>query len=185
MVEDNRSVADVLDNEDEEDEDEVYIQYDIATYPSDYTLSTLVKKWKDGDIDIPDFQRNYVWTIKQAYLLIESFLLGLPVPPVFLYKEENTNISLVIDGQQRIRSIVDFFDGYWGDENLKGNRRVFRLNGLSDESPYGKKTFRELSDADRRKLEDSVLRALNTQQKQQGESHVANHEKKGDRDSGQ
>lgn len=148
----------------EVEEDEVYIQYDIATYPSDFTLQTLLSMWEEGDIVVPDFQRNYVWSLKQASLLVESFLLGLPVPPVFFYKEDGTGKSLVIDGQQRIRSIIYFFSGYWGSENLKGNRRVFRLSGLSQLSPYRGKTFNELDESDRRKLQNSVLRALNTQQ---------------------
>ena len=44
----------------EEEEDEVYIEYEIATYPSDFTLSNIHAMWKDGDIKVPSFQRNYV-----------------------------------------------------------------------------------------------------------------------------
>jgi uncharacterized protein with ParB-like and HNH nuclease domain len=55
----------------EEEEDEVYIKYDIATYPSDFTLNGIIDLWNAGDIVIPDFQREFVWTIRQASLLIE------------------------------------------------------------------------------------------------------------------
>jgi uncharacterized protein with ParB-like and HNH nuclease domain len=73
---------DVIDIDDEPDENEVAIAYDIASYPSDLTLSVVYEMWNHGDITIPEYQRNFVWTLKQASLLIESFLIGLPVPHV-------------------------------------------------------------------------------------------------------
>ena len=94
--------------EDVVEEDEVPVEYDIATYPSDFTLSGIHTMWHDGDIEIPEFQREFVWTIKQSSLLIESFLLGLPVPSVFFYIDEEHK-NLVIDGQQRILSVVYYF----------------------------------------------------------------------------
>ena len=121
--------------DDETEEDEVLVEYDIATYPSDFTLSIIHKMWHDGDIEIPKFQREFVWKIEQSSLLIESFLVGLPVPPVFFYIDEE-NKNLVIDGQQRILSAVYFFDGYFGEESGRGKRQVFRLAGLDERSPY-------------------------------------------------
>jgi uncharacterized protein with ParB-like and HNH nuclease domain len=152
-----------LEVEDKIEDEEVYQTFDIATYPSDFTLKGIVDMWNDDGITIPDFQREFVWSIKQSSLLIESFLLGLPVPPVFFYIDEN-NSNLVIDGQQRILSIVYFFNGYFGHENTKGKRQVFRLSGLNDQSPYHKKTYSELGDSDRRKLDNTVLRAINIRQ---------------------
>lgn len=96
-----------IDVEDETDDGEVSIVYDIASYPSDFTLSGIAQMWEDGDIEIPDFQREFVWSIKQSSLLMDSFLCGLPVPPVFFYIDEK-NKNLVIDGQQRILSVVYF-----------------------------------------------------------------------------
>jgi len=148
---------------DESQEDEVHVTYDIATYPSDFTLSGIVNMWKDGDITIPDFQREFVWNIKQASLLMESFLLGLPVPPVFFYIDDE-NKNLVVDGQQRILSTVFYFEGFFGDENPQGKRQVFRLQGLDERSPYYKKTFEELPESAQRKLKATVLRAINIRQ---------------------
>jgi len=91
------------------EENEAFICYDIASYPSDLTLNTIKEMWDNADIVIPEFQRNFVWTIQQSSLLIESFLLGLPVPQVFFYVDDK-NKSLVIDGQQRIMSIVFYLD---------------------------------------------------------------------------
>ena len=149
--------------EDVVEEDEVPIEYDIATYPSDFTLSGIHTMWYDGDIEIPEFQREFVWTIKQASLLMESFLLGLPVPPVFFYIDEEHK-NLVIDGQQRILSAVYYFDGYFGEESLQGRRQVFRLMGLDERSPYHNRRFEDLQHVDQRKLQTAVLRAINIRQ---------------------
>lgn len=148
---------------DETQEDEVLTRYDIATYPSDFTLGGIVDMWHDGDISIPEFQREFVWTVKQSSLLIESFLLGLPVPPVFFYIDDE-NKNLVIDGQQRILSVVFYFEGFFGFENLQGRRQVFRLFGLDEKSPFHRKKYDELSETDKRKLRQTVLRAINIRQ---------------------
>ena len=149
--------------EDEVEEDEVPVEYDIATYPSDFTLSGIHKMWEDGDIEIPEFQREFVWTIKQSSLLIESFLLGLPVPPVFFYVDEEHK-NLVIDGQQRILSVVYYFNGYFGEESIRGKRQVFRLTGLDERSPYHDLRYEDLSQSDQRKFQTAVLRAINVRQ---------------------
>jgi hypothetical protein len=159
---DNFSEDDLL-TEKEQEEDEVSLSYDIATYPSDFTLSGIAKMWLDKDIAIPDFQREFVWSIRQSSLLIDSFLSGLPVPPVFFYVDDE-NKNLVIDGQQRILSIVFFFEGYFGKESTQGKRQVFRLTGLGEKSPYYNKTYEELSESDRRKIRQAVLRAVNIRQ---------------------
>lgn len=147
----------------EELEEEAYVTYDIATYPSDFTLSGIVEMWENNDITIPDFQREFVWNIKQSSLLIESFLLGLPVPPVFFYIDDD-NKNLVIDGQQRILSTVFYFQGLFGFENSQNKRQVFRLQGISHKSPYYRKTFDELEQSAQRKLKNAVLRAINIRQ---------------------
>ena len=152
-----------LEIEDEPDDGEVSIVYDIATYPSDFTLAGIAQMWKDGDIQIPDFQREFVWSISQSSLLIDSFLCGLPVPSVFFYIDEE-NKNLVIDGQQRILSVVFYMDGYFGHESNQGKRQVFRLAGLDERSPYANKRFFDLDEQDQRKLKQSVLRAVNIRQ---------------------
>ncbi|WP_209279428.1 DUF262 domain-containing protein [Parasedimentitalea huanghaiensis] len=142
---------------------ESFIEYDLQIYPSDYTLRGINDMWKDGEIEIPEFQRNFVWTIKQSSLLIESFLLGLPVPQLFFYIDDEHK-NLVIDGQQRITTVIDFLEGYFGPENNKGRRQVFRLAGLDDKSPYNKKRFTDLEEKDQRKLKNTVLRVVNIRQ---------------------
>ena len=157
------SETDEIDVEKEAEEDEISVQFDIATYPSDFTLVGINKMWRDGDIEIPDFQREFVWTIKQSSLLIESFLVGLPVPPVFFYIDDEHK-NLVIDGQQRILSTVYFFDGLFGEESVHGKKQVFRLTGLDERSPYHDQRFEDLTSTDQRKLQNAVLRAINVRQ---------------------
>lgn len=152
-----------IDEEANDEELSTHVEFEIATYPSDLTLSVIHEMWKDKDITIPSFQRNFVWNIKQSSLLIESFLLGLPVPQVFFYID-GENKNLVIDGQQRIMSVIFFFEGYFGEENIQGRRAVFRLTGLSEGSPYAGKRMVDLSTQDQRRLKNAVLRAVNIRQ---------------------
>ncbi|MGH8655377.1 MAG: DUF262 domain-containing protein, partial [Gammaproteobacteria bacterium] len=110
----------------DEDYESAPPDYQISTYPADFTLEVLHQKWKADDILIPEFQRGFVWKQVQASKLIESFLVGLPVPAVFLYCERKSQKFFVIDGQQRLKSIFYFIEGYYGPES-QGTRRVFRL----------------------------------------------------------
>ena len=137
--------------------------YSINTYPADFTLEVLHSKWRSGDIEIPPFQREFVWKQVQSSKLIESFLVGLPVPAIFFYTERQSQRFLVIDGQQRLRSIFYFFDGLFGEEE-KGKRTVFKLKGLNDDSEYAEKEFEDLDDAAQRRLRNSVLRSFIVQQ---------------------
>ena len=81
-----------------EDQESDLAPYRIVSYPADYTLKGLHDKWRAAEIEIPPFQRQYVWTLTQASRLIESFLLGLPVPGIFFYRDQDSQRLLVIDG---------------------------------------------------------------------------------------
>src|SRR6266851_1314346 len=65
----------------------VPFKYSITSYGVDYPVDSLVKRITKGDIVIPKFQRGYVWSLKEASRFVESLLLGLPVPGIFLSKE--------------------------------------------------------------------------------------------------
>lgn len=89
-------------------EEDGYIdEYDLTATPNDFNVMTINNFIESGAIQIPGFQRHFVWDIKKASKLIESLLLGLPVPQLFLY-ESARNKFLVIDGQQRMMSIFYF-----------------------------------------------------------------------------
>ena len=82
-------------------------EYDITVSPNDFNVMTLCSFVERGSVRVPGFQRNFVWDIGRASRLIESLILGLPVPQLFLY-EQGKNRFLVIDGQQRLMSIYYF-----------------------------------------------------------------------------
>ena len=85
-------------------------EFDIVSSPNDFNTKTLVDFIDSDVVVIPGFQRNYVWDIKRASRLIESLVVGLPVPQVFLYERERDEFVL-IDGQQRLMSIYYFVKG--------------------------------------------------------------------------
>jgi uncharacterized protein with ParB-like and HNH nuclease domain len=90
------------------EEDDVQIdEYDITATPNDFNVITLFNFIESGAVRIPGFQRNFVWDHARSSKLIESLILGLPVPQLFLY-EQARNKFLVIDGQQRLMSIYYF-----------------------------------------------------------------------------
>ena len=144
-------------------EDEDYTSappaYEIVTYPADYTLEVLYNMWSTERITIPPFQRGFVWKLPQASRLIESFLVGLPVPAVFLFSEQSTATYMVLDGQQRLRTIFHYFEGFFGTET-RGTRPIFRLKGLHPDSPFFDQQFTDLPEDTQRNLQNSVLRAF-------------------------
>ena len=143
------------DTEEPEEDERDNIKFEISYYPSDLTLKGYLDKWENDHLIIPTFQRNYVWDQVQASKLIESFLLGLPVPGVFLYKQRNTNKLLIIDGQQRILTSIKYFKGTFGEKK-------FRLKNVRNE--WEGKSYEELNESDRLQLDDTVLRATVVQQ---------------------
>ncbi|WP_287788854.1 MULTISPECIES: DUF262 domain-containing protein [Atlantibacter] len=146
----------------EENDETPFVEFDISVSPADPTLELLVNQINRNDIIIPFYQRNYVWKIEQASKLIESFLMGLPVPQIFLYVNDDDQLE-VIDGQQRIMSVKYFMEGFFGEES-KGRRQVFKLKGLSEVSQYNGLTFNDLSPKDQRKIRNSTLRAIHIKQ---------------------
>jgi len=102
-------------------------------------------------IFIPQFQRSFVWSINQASRFIESLLLGLPVPGIFLSKEPETGKLLIIDGQQRLKTLQYFYQGVFH------NGREFSLQNVQDRL-LGK-THRTLDQTDKNILDDSIIHA--------------------------
>jgi len=76
-----------------------------------FTLREVVDQIKDGDIDLsPDFQREYVWKERQRTRLIESVLLGIPLP-AFYFNQDEYGSYQVVDGVQRLSTVSLFMDG--------------------------------------------------------------------------
>jgi len=126
-------------------------QYSITAYGADYPVDGLVKRISDGSIFIPPFQRQFRWDRKRASRFVESLLLGLPVPGIFLSREEETNKLLVIDGHQRLRTLQCFYEGVFTDG------KEFSL--IDVQQQYNGATYESISEEDRRRLDDSILHA--------------------------
>jgi len=124
--------------------------YVISSYGADYTIDSLVKRMRDGAIYVPEFQRGFVWDIKDASRFVESLLLGLPVPSIFLSKEADTGKLLVVDGQQRLLSLKYYYDGIW-----EPTKREFALKGVAQS--FEGKSYKGLREEDRRRLDDAIL----------------------------
>jgi hypothetical protein len=120
--------------EEEEEEEESYpIEYRITSTPNDFNVKTIFDFMKSGIVGIPGFQRNYVWDIKKASKLIESLIMNLPVPQIFLY-EKAKNSFLVIDGQQRLMTIYYFLKKRFPKAEKRVEiRRIFDEQGIIPE----------------------------------------------------
>lgn len=121
----------------------------VFTEKKDFPLSTLREMIDDGDIiPNPDYQRDYVYTEKQASKLVESVLMGIPIPTIYLCVEEDNTYS-VIDGQQRITSLVRY---------LKND---FALTALQELNELNGKCYKDLPKDIQKKLKSSTLSTIN------------------------
>ena len=109
-------------------------EYDITAVPNDFNVAVIISFIDSGSIQIPGFQRNFVWDLARASRLIESLLLGLPVPQVFLYQLDK-NPLLLIDGQQRLMTLYYFVKGRFPKRDARARiRELFDENGSLPES---------------------------------------------------
>lgn len=125
-LEDTRYEPDAVDEDSAEDDSYRIDQYELVSSPNDFNTKTLVDFIDSGVVIIPGFQRNFVWDIKRASRLIESIIVGLPIPQIFLY-EQARNKFLVIDGQQRLMSIY-----YFAKERFPRKEQLAELRLMSD-----------------------------------------------------
>ena len=146
-----------VDDEAEVDEAIAPLRYDITSFGIDYDVEGVVRRLGIGDILIPPFQRNFVWNIAEASSFVESFLLGLPVPGVFLARESETGKLLVIDGQQRLKTLQFFYEGAFDPKPQEASHRVFKL--INVQSQFEGVTYAALEEKDQRNLDNSVIHA--------------------------
>ncbi|MBI4319343.1 MAG: DUF262 domain-containing protein [Chloroflexi bacterium] len=155
--------VEIEDNITEEPDESIPFKYSITSYGADFTVDGLVKRLNEGSIFIPQFQRAYVWTQRQASRFIESLLLGLPVPGIFLSREHDSQKLLVIDGQQRLRTLQAFCEGHFPRRDVSSKEdRIFALDlgsNLGYMSRFDGTTYKGLSLEDKRRFDDSILHA--------------------------
>jgi uncharacterized protein with ParB-like and HNH nuclease domain len=138
-------------------EEEPITRYDITSYGIDFDIEGLVNRIKRGEIFVPPFQRNFVWKLAESSRFIESLLLGLPVPGIFLAQEQETKKMLVIDGQQRLLSLLYFFEGIFNPTEEKTKSKVFKLEKVQPQ--FIGKTYSTLESNDRIELGNCVIHA--------------------------
>ncbi|HHW7508033.1 TPA: DUF262 domain-containing protein [Mannheimia haemolytica] len=136
--------------------------FNITSWGADLSFRELAIMYDEGDLLKPELQRKYVWTKKEASRFIDSVLLGLPIPSVFLAKQENETM-LIIDGYQRIMTIYDFIKG----NKFQGNDKVFSLfNSEIINERWRGKQFSELSPEEQRKIKTTTIHAIIFEQKE-------------------
>ncbi len=134
--------------------------YDITSWGADLSFRELISMYNDGDLLKPELQRKYVWTKKEASRFIDSLLLGLPVPSIFLAKDQDEKL-LIIDGFQRIMTVYDYINGIFS-----GDKRAFSLSRSEEINPkWRNKTFAELTPSEQRKIRQTTIHAIIFEQK--------------------
>lgn len=82
----------------------------ISTDRMDISFGEIINLHKNDELDIrPEFQRLYRWNIEQKTALIESILLGIPIPPIFVAEDEKDGKWELVDGLQRVTTLISFF----------------------------------------------------------------------------
>ncbi|MEG0692818.1 MAG: DUF262 domain-containing protein [Oscillospiraceae bacterium] len=135
--------------------------FNITSFGTDMTFRELITMYEEGDLEKPEMQRNYVWTKNEASRFIDSVLLGLPVPSIFLAKTKEEK-RLIVDGYQRIMTIFDYVKtGIFG-----GDSKPFGLSNseIINEKWRGK-MFAELAPDEQRKIRNSAIHAIVFEQK--------------------
>lgn len=119
----------------------------VITQSYDLSLQTLLERWDEGVLIIPEFQRGYVWDDNRASRLIESLLLNIPIPVVYLAETEEAHWE-VIDGHQRIRSVIRYL------------KNEFPLSSLQVLGDYKRLRFHQLPDREKRYLKARTIRGV-------------------------
>lgn len=140
-----------LDSESVEDYQESTDDRPVSSQPRDWTISALRDKYDRGQIELqPHYQREYVWELKPELpsRLIESILLEIPIPPIYFGHLRGQSRLEVIDGQQRLTTLIRFINN---DFPLQRLQRMGSLNG---------KRFRDLSETYQEKILDTPIRSI-------------------------
>lgn len=126
-----------------------YPMYNINVERGFYTIYELKRKYERQDKRIildSDFQRENVWKPIQKEELVESILMGLPLP-IFYFNQDKLGRLIVVDGRQRLTALFEFMSNKWALKNLKV---LAELNG---------KKFENLSPVVQGQIEDYQIQA--------------------------
>lgn len=135
-----------------------YSTQTIAWFKDRYLEETLVIK--------PPYQRKPVWAARQKCMLVESILKGLPVPEIYVQRSttaQGKTKYAVVDGQQRIRAVLQFVGSETDLEEAESNK--FLLDKLPDDSPWKNRNISDFTESERRSIfgYDFGVRFLDTE----------------------
>jgi hypothetical protein len=150
--EEEKEIDDII--EDNVDLDIEADQRKIIWQAKDFSIREFLTMKNDGELALqPNYQRNYVATDLIASKLIESILLDVPIPVVYLAEEQDGSYS-VIDGQQRLTSFLSFLEGKFPDN------RPFKLSGLKVLPELNRKLFTDLDLELQKKIRSTTIHSI-------------------------
>ena len=120
----------------------------IEFYITEFTVEILALKMKNGDFEVPNYQREDTWEDKRKSRFIESVLMGLPIPFLFFWESPETGKLEIVDGSQRLRTIEQFI---LGDLALGDLDQLSLLTGFR---------FNDLPNSRQRKLKNRSIRGI-------------------------
>ncbi|MDX9913292.1 MAG: DUF262 domain-containing protein [Candidatus Moranbacteria bacterium] len=136
--------------------------YNIKSWGADLSIRELIDRYNDRDMIKPELQRKYVWDKNEASYFIDSLLLGLPVPSIFLAQDSNQR-WLIVDGYQRLMTVNDYIHvGVFS----RDKKRFSLSNSQKINEQWRNKTFQELEDSEKRRLRNTTIHAIIFEQKE-------------------
>jgi uncharacterized protein with ParB-like and HNH nuclease domain len=151
MTNDNIDIID--DDEDDYSNDDLF---NITSWGADLSFRELISMYEDDELQKPELQRNYVWEKAEASRFIESILLWLPIPSIFLANTKDNN-KLIIDGYQRIMTVYDYVSrGIFANDG-----KVFKLvNTQKINEKWRGKAYTELEDFEQKKIRQTTIHTI-------------------------
>jgi Protein of unknown function DUF262 len=129
--------------------------FKISSWGADLSFRELISRYDENELVKPELQRHYVWDKTEASRFIDSVLLGLPVPSIFLAKTKDEKL-LIIDGYQRIMTVRDYVKGIFSKDNS-----IFKLSKVDKiHERWRGKAFIELSEDEQRKIRNTTIHAI-------------------------
>lgn len=129
--------------------------FNIKPWGADLSFRELIDRYEQDELVKPELQRHYVWDRREASRFIDSLLLGLPVPSIFLAQTKDEKL-LIIDGYQRIMTVRDFVRGIFSRDNKSfALSRTDKINAR-----WRGKHFNELTDAEQRRIRNTTIHAI-------------------------
>ena len=130
--------------------------YNINSWGADLSFRELISMYEENELSKPEMQRNYIWDKTEASRFIESLLLGLPVPSIFLAKADK-GTKLIVDGYQRIITVHNYVLG----KPFPRDQKLFKLsNSIKINSRWRGKAFSEISTDDQRRIKSATIHAI-------------------------